>query len=109
MSLPPFISLPPPFISLPPSSPILRQNVAAGVMNGDQYALWFGDLNDLKILPDAGQDLYIRIPASELETKNGCKGKIRIAVWVTIGVLCGMLFVSCLIWNGRKKATLKGK
>ncbi|XLR53524.1 hypothetical protein S83_004196, partial [Arachis hypogaea] len=74
-----------------------------------EYALWFGDLNDLKILPDAGQDLYIRIPASELETKNGCKGKIRIAVWVTIGVLCGMLFVSCLIWNGRKKATLKDK
>ncbi|XLT59592.1 hypothetical protein HN873_052196, partial [Arachis hypogaea] len=37
--------------------------------------LWFGDLNDLRILPDAGQDLYIRVPASKL-------------VWVTIGVLC---------------------
>ncbi|XP_020963809.1 G-type lectin S-receptor-like serine/threonine-protein kinase SD1-1 [Arachis ipaensis] len=76
---------------------------------GSGCALWFGDLNDLRILPDAGQDLYIRVPASELETKNGCKGKIRIAVGVTIGVLYGMFFVSCLIWNGRKKATLKGK
>ncbi|RYR34075.1 hypothetical protein Ahy_A10g048792 [Arachis hypogaea] len=31
-----------------------------------KYALCFGDLNDLRILPDAGQDLYIRVPASEL-------------------------------------------
>ncbi|RYQ97036.1 hypothetical protein Ahy_B08g093012 [Arachis hypogaea] len=34
---------------------------------GSGCALWFGDLNDLRILPDAGQDLYIRVPASELD------------------------------------------
>nr|XP_029144350.1 S-locus-specific glycoprotein S13-like [Arachis hypogaea] len=33
---------------------------------GKGCALWFGDLNDLRTLPDAGQDLYIRVPASEI-------------------------------------------
>ncbi|MED6111857.1 hypothetical protein PIB30_056216 [Stylosanthes scabra] len=47
---------------------------------GSGCALWSGDLNDLRILPDAGQDLYIRVPASEL--------------------------AFCLIWKRRKKAIL---
>ncbi|XLS66302.1 hypothetical protein HN51_026276 [Arachis hypogaea] len=34
---------------------------------GNGCALWFGDLNDLRVQPDAGQDLYVRVPSSELE------------------------------------------
>lgn len=33
---------------------------------GSGCAMWFGDLNDLRLQPDAGQDLYVRVPASEL-------------------------------------------
>ncbi|MED6167508.1 hypothetical protein PIB30_003480 [Stylosanthes scabra] len=74
---------------------------------GSGCALWSGDLYDLRILPDAGQDLYIRVPASELETNNGRIRKIGIAVGITIGVLCGLLLVYCLIWKRRKRSTLK--
>ncbi|KAL4293923.1 S-locus-specific glycoprotein S13-like [Arachis hypogaea] len=28
---------------------------------GNGCALWFGDLNDLRVQPDAGQDLYVRV------------------------------------------------
>lgn len=33
---------------------------------GSGCALWFGDLYDLRVQPDGGQDLYVRVPASEL-------------------------------------------
>ncbi|XP_020982517.1 G-type lectin S-receptor-like serine/threonine-protein kinase At4g27290 [Arachis duranensis] len=33
---------------------------------GNGCALWFGDLNDLRVQPDAGQDLYVRVPSSDL-------------------------------------------
>ncbi|MED6111489.1 hypothetical protein PIB30_052721 [Stylosanthes scabra] len=74
---------------------------------GSGCALWSGDLYDLRILPDAGQDLYIRVPASELDTNNGRKVKIGVAVGVTVGVLCGLLLAFCLIRKRRKRATLK--
>ncbi|XLR34519.1 G-type lectin S-receptor-like serine/threonine-protein kinase At4g27290 [Arachis hypogaea] len=61
---------------------------------GNGCALWFGDLNDLRVQPNAGQDLYVRVPASELETRNGSKVKIEIAVGSTIFVvLCSLLLV----------------
>lgn len=34
--------------------------------SGSGCALWIGDLIDLKLIPDAGQDLYVRMLASEL-------------------------------------------
>ncbi|MED6167511.1 hypothetical protein PIB30_003483 [Stylosanthes scabra] len=74
---------------------------------GSGCALWSGDLYDLRILPDAGQDLYIRVPASVLDTNNGRKVKIGVSVGVTVGVLCGLLLAFCLIRKRRKRATLK--
>ncbi|QHN95910.1 G-type lectin S-receptor-like serine/threonine-protein kinase At4g27290 isoform X1 [Arachis hypogaea] len=74
---------------------------------GSGCALWSGDLYDLRILPDAGQDLYIRVPASELDSNNGRKVKIGVGVGVSVGVLCGLLLAFCLIWKRRKRATLK--
>ncbi|XP_062008419.1 G-type lectin S-receptor-like serine/threonine-protein kinase At4g27290 isoform X2 [Rosa rugosa] len=37
---------------------------------GSGCAIWFGDLLDIRKLPDAGQDLYIRMSASEIETEK---------------------------------------
>ncbi|XP_052289586.1 G-type lectin S-receptor-like serine/threonine-protein kinase At4g27290 isoform X28 [Citrus sinensis] len=38
---------------------------------GSGCAMWFGDLIDMRSVPDAGQDFYIRMSASELEkTEN---------------------------------------
>ena len=33
---------------------------------GNGCILWFGDLLDLRLLPDAGQDLYVRVHITEI-------------------------------------------
>ena len=42
----------------------------SGSGSGSGCALWIGDLIDLKLIPDAGQDLYVRMLASELGKAN---------------------------------------
>ncbi|XP_040367749.1 G-type lectin S-receptor-like serine/threonine-protein kinase At4g27290 isoform X5 [Rosa chinensis] len=37
---------------------------------GSGCAIWFGDLLDIRKIPDAGQDLYIRMSASEIEKRE---------------------------------------
>ncbi|KAL6205618.1 hypothetical protein ACLB2K_022875 [Fragaria x ananassa] len=37
---------------------------------GSGCAIWFGDLLDIRKFPDAGQDLYIRMSASEIEKQE---------------------------------------
>ncbi|KDO35793.1 hypothetical protein CISIN_1g041718mg, partial [Citrus sinensis] len=37
---------------------------------GSGCAMWFGELIDMRDFPDAGQDLYIRMSASEIENRN---------------------------------------
>ncbi|XP_052109333.1 uncharacterized protein LOC107462330 [Arachis duranensis] len=74
---------------------------------GNGCALWFGDLNDLRVQPNAGQDLYVRVPASELDTNNGAKMKIGIAVGGTITILCGLLLALYFIFIRGRSATMK--
>ncbi|KEH19637.1 S-locus lectin kinase family protein [Medicago truncatula] len=45
--------------------------------NGSGCILWFGDLLDLRELPDAGQDLYVRSPVSETEETRIMKTKVK--------------------------------
>ncbi|XLR41601.1 hypothetical protein S83_026261 [Arachis hypogaea] len=74
---------------------------------GNGCALWFGDLNDLRVQPNAGQDLYVRVPASELDTNNGAKMKIGIAVGGTITILCGLLLALYFMFIRGRSATMK--
>ncbi|KAJ7948550.1 S-receptor-like serine/threonine-protein kinase [Quillaja saponaria] len=37
---------------------------------GSGCVMWFNDLNDLRVQPAGGEDLYVRVPASELEQKE---------------------------------------
>ncbi|MED6111487.1 hypothetical protein PIB30_052719 [Stylosanthes scabra] len=75
---------------------------------GNGCALWFGDLNDLRVQPSAGQDLYVRVPASELETSNGSKVKIGIAVGCTIiVVLCSLILVLYFTYIRRRRGKRK--
>ncbi|TKY49014.1 G-type lectin S-receptor serine/threonine-protein kinase [Spatholobus suberectus] len=71
---------------------------------GSGCAMWFGDLMDLRVQPDAGQDLYVRVPASELETKNGHKVKVGIAVGSTIAILCVLLLALYFVCRRRAGA-----
>ncbi|KAL5542724.1 hypothetical protein UlMin_010434 [Ulmus minor] len=67
---------------------------------GSGCVIWFGDLIDIRQIASGGQDLYIRMPYSELEKPKADQKlrKILIIVAVT-GVFSGMLFVSYYIWR----------
>ncbi|PON46978.1 S-locus glycoprotein [Trema orientale] len=57
---------------------------------GKGCAIWFGDLIDIKQIPSGGQDLYVRVLASELDAKDE-KWKIGVIVASAIFVILGML------------------
>ncbi|XP_009611414.1 G-type lectin S-receptor-like serine/threonine-protein kinase At4g27290 isoform X1 [Nicotiana tomentosiformis] len=84
---------------------------------GSGCLLWFNDLLDIRQLSNEGQDIYIRMAASELvaDSREKSDGKIRkILLWIlplSVGVILVILIV--LICQRRRKKALniikKGK
>ncbi|XP_050247273.1 G-type lectin S-receptor-like serine/threonine-protein kinase At4g27290 isoform X1 [Quercus robur] len=60
---------------------------------GSGCALWFGDLVDVRQFPAGGQELYIRMSASEIEAKKGRRMKRAVIVAVSLAVVSGMLLI----------------
>ncbi|KAK8527366.1 hypothetical protein V6N12_054582 [Hibiscus sabdariffa] len=72
---------------------------------GNGCAIWFGDLIDIKqFQSNDGQDLYIRVSASELEKK--AKVNLAIILATVIAALLGFVLVLCYFRRSRGK--LKG-
>ncbi|XP_015897133.3 G-type lectin S-receptor-like serine/threonine-protein kinase At4g27290 isoform X1 [Ziziphus jujuba] len=66
-------------------------------------SLWFSDLIDIRrLLNGGGQDLYVRMPASELETNNGVKVKIAAIIIAVVSIVCGLLLSAYYIQRNRK-------
>ncbi|KAK4576411.1 hypothetical protein RGQ29_027107 [Quercus rubra] len=61
--------------------------------SGSGCALWFGDLMDIRQLPAGGQDLYIRMPASEIEARHVRKINRAVIVAAALVVVSGMLLL----------------
>jgi hypothetical protein len=55
---------------------------------GSGCVMWFGDLNDIRKFDDDGQDLYIRMDASEFS-----KGKDEFFMIVVNIVVCFFLYI----------------
>ncbi|KAK7320063.1 hypothetical protein RJT34_04793 [Clitoria ternatea] len=53
---------------------------------GSGCLLWFNNVTDLRMFSQWGQDLYVRVPASELVAADG-HGKIKKIVGITAGVV----------------------
>ncbi|GMN66854.1 hypothetical protein TIFTF001_035915 [Ficus carica] len=66
--------------------------------------IWFGNLMDIRQVPDNGQKLYIRLPASELATEEDRKLRAIIVVAV-LGSLSGMILVGFYVC----RKTMRGK
>uniref|UniRef100_A0A5B7BBD3 Receptor-like serine/threonine-protein kinase n=1 Tax=Davidia involucrata TaxID=16924 RepID=A0A5B7BBD3_DAVIN len=62
--------------------------------------VWFGNLTDIREYNEGGQDLYIRMAASELGSNNNAK---RTAVIASVSVVSGVLLLGliscCVIWK----------
>ncbi|KAM7504093.1 hypothetical protein LguiB_002997 [Lonicera macranthoides] len=80
---------------------------------GSGCLLWFGDLLDIKEFSEAGDDIYVRMASSELDStvpQFGSKGKKGKILKVSLPLVAGLLLLSlCLTWYARKKKNLQLK
>ncbi|KAK4286027.1 hypothetical protein QN277_002641 [Acacia crassicarpa] len=75
---------------------------------GSGCALWFGDLIDIRSFASGGQDLYVRMPASELEFGNNKKLIMIVAIPIA-AILCTVLVGGYFIYKVRRKRIEKSK
>ncbi|KAK9212453.1 hypothetical protein WN943_001835 [Citrus x changshan-huyou] len=69
---------------------------------GSGCAMWFGDLIDIRYFQDGGQDLYIRMSASELGAKGEPTTKIVVIVISSAALLAVVLIAGYLIRKRRR-------
>ncbi|KAH9651198.1 G-type lectin S-receptor-like serine/threonine-protein kinase [Citrus sinensis] len=69
---------------------------------GSGCAMWFGELIDMRDFPDGGQDLYIRMSASEIGAKGKPTTKIVVIVVPTAALLAAVLIAGYLIHKNRR-------
>ncbi|XP_034905935.1 G-type lectin S-receptor-like serine/threonine-protein kinase At4g27290 [Populus alba] len=79
---------------------------ATNIKERSGCAIWFGDLIDIKQFPAAGQEIYIRMNASESKAKAPSKIKMAVGSALSIFVACGILLVAYYIF--KRKAKLIG-
>ncbi|XP_061338592.1 G-type lectin S-receptor-like serine/threonine-protein kinase At4g27290 isoform X2 [Gastrolobium bilobum] len=71
---------------------------------GSGCAMWFGDLNDLRII-EGGQDLFIRMVTSDIAVNEGATDAKKVALAITMPLLfvLGLLLAFCYIYKTRRK------
>ncbi|KAH9651190.1 G-type lectin S-receptor-like serine/threonine-protein kinase [Citrus sinensis] len=74
---------------------------------GSGCAMWFGDLIDIRYFQDGGQDLYIRMSASELGAKGEPTTKIVVIVISSAALLAVVLIAGYLIRKRRRNIAEK--
>nr|XP_043615891.1 G-type lectin S-receptor-like serine/threonine-protein kinase At4g27290 [Erigeron canadensis] len=70
--------------------------------------LWFGDLIDVRVYQATGQDLYVRLAASELlDTNSKFHRTKRVNITITLSICAGLagLIFALYIWTRRKKGS----
>ncbi|RZC29555.1 G-type lectin S-receptor-like serine/threonine-protein kinase At4g27290 isoform X1 [Glycine soja] len=76
---------------------------------GSGCVMWFGDLFDIKLYPENGQSLYIRLPASELEFIRYKRNSIIIIVTSVAATLVVMVVTLAIYFIRRRKIADKSK
>ncbi|KAJ0684538.1 putative protein kinase RLK-Pelle-DLSV family [Helianthus annuus] len=84
------------------------------IWTGSGCLLWYGDLLDIRTVPQNGDTLYIRVPHSEIESTGNIKrsgvGRRRIQVIVPVAFLVLITLVSiCLFYRFNKKKQQPGR
>ncbi|KAK1415628.1 hypothetical protein QVD17_31412 [Tagetes erecta] len=84
---------------------------------GNGCLLWFGDLIDVRVYPQNGQDLYVRLAASELsDLKSSSHKKKGVIMGVSLSVAAVLTLSSILLafyirkkWKKRSDADIEGR
>ncbi|KAG5235572.1 G-type lectin S-receptor serine/threonine-protein kinase [Salix suchowensis] len=75
---------------------------------GSGCILWFGDLIDIREFSDGGQDLYIRVAASELENigaKRSSSDKKLLEIIFACVIFIAMLAIGLMLYIRKKKVS----
>ncbi|KAJ9671852.1 hypothetical protein PVL29_025511 [Vitis rotundifolia] len=79
---------------------------------GSGCLLWFGDLIDIKEFPETGQELYVRMAASELDAfarvHRSKRSLVIISSISTIGIILLSLVLTLCIFKKKKQLKTKG-
>ncbi|GAY53028.1 hypothetical protein CUMW_146300 [Citrus unshiu] len=73
---------------------------------GSGCAMWFGELIDMRDFPDGGQDLYIRMSASEIGAKGEPRTKIVVIVISTAALSAVVIAGGYLVHKRRRNILL---
>ncbi|KAK9152072.1 hypothetical protein Syun_010381 [Stephania yunnanensis] len=79
---------------------------SANARDGSGCLLWFGDLIDMRRLVDNGQDLFIKMPASELVRYSHSKKRLILIV-VGVLVLSATVFLCLVLYICKKRRQKK--
>ncbi|XP_038897081.1 G-type lectin S-receptor-like serine/threonine-protein kinase At4g27290 [Benincasa hispida] len=71
--------------------------------SGSGCAIWFGDLVDIKVVRRGGQDLYVKMLASELETKKMSSLVVGVIVGATVLVIAGLVLIGFYMMRNKKR------
>lgn len=77
---------------------------------GSGCILWFSALNDIREFSDGGQDLYIRVAASELGNigaERSSNGKKLLGIIIGSVIFIAMLAIGLILYIRKKKAKTK--
>ncbi|KAL0553739.1 hypothetical protein IC582_007643 [Cucumis melo] len=71
--------------------------------SGNGCAIWFGELVDIKVVRKGGQDLYVRMLASELETKKTSSAVVGIIVGAAALVILGLVLIGFYVIRSKRR------
>ncbi|CAN0855534.1 G-type lectin S-receptor-like serine/threonine-protein kinase At4g27290 [Linum grandiflorum] len=75
---------------------------------GSGCSIWYGDLTDMTQFAGEGQEIYIRMPASEIESKNQVKARVGVVVGAGIVSVLGLLAIAYFIRKMKPKWRRRG-
>ncbi|KAG5032940.1 hypothetical protein JHK82_016509 [Glycine max] len=73
--------------------------------SGSSYSgciIWFGDLLDLRQIPDAGQDLYVRIDIFKVD-KYGSKKVMVVVASIVSSIIAMLVVLKFVYWRNKTK------
>ncbi|XP_068495490.1 G-type lectin S-receptor-like serine/threonine-protein kinase At4g27290 isoform X1 [Phaseolus vulgaris] len=78
---------------------------------GSGCVIWLGDLLDIRIMANAGQDLYVRLAVSETENRHGndhSKRKVVVFASTICSAIVILLISIFIYWSSKRKTKVKG-
>ncbi|KAK7312945.1 hypothetical protein VNO77_37214 [Canavalia gladiata] len=75
---------------------------------GSGCMIWFNNVIDMRKETSVGQEIYIKVAASELGHSSNIANKIKLA-GILVGIGMGITIVGCVIYLKRKKLSKSGE